>query len=295
MKIAVLHDSPIPPPTARELLVELVRKGCEATYLRISRISALVDKEGTEIIYGKGRKLKIDGGIVRGLGLTMTTETLFKRLNTLKMIESAGSYLINPPASILRARDKFIATQILSTNGLPVPETLITEDIFLIPDIVRGWGKAVIKPLMGSMGYGSVMVDNPDLAFMIAKAWQSYGQPIMIQKYRRMFERDLRVFVVGNEVVGAIYRYAPQTTWKTNVAQGGKVAKAVLSEEVSELALKAAKALELAYSGVDIGESDEGLVIYEANTMPNWQGFAEGMGFSPASKIAQLIIESVKK
>jgi len=295
MKVAVIHDSPIPPPTARELLVELVKEGCEATYLRISRISAQVSDGGTTIIYGRGKKLRIDGGIIRGLGLTITTETLFKRITTLKIIESAGSHLINSPDSILNARDKFRASQILSANGLPVPETLITEDIFLIPDMVREWGRVVIKPLMGSMGYGSVMVDNPDLAFMIAKAWQSYGQPIMIQKYRRKFERDIRVFVVGDEVIGAIYRYAPPTTWKTNVAQGGKVSRALINDEIVELALKATKALNLAYSGVDIGETNEGLVVYEANTMPNWQGFTEGMGFSPASRIARLIIDLIKK
>jgi len=295
MKIAVLHDSPIPPPTARELLVELVRLGCEATYLRVSRISAGVGNDGATIIYGKNKRLRIDGGIIRGLGLTITTETLFKRLNTLRIIESSGTHLINPPESILKARDKFTATQILSSHGLPVPETVITEDIFLVPDIVRDWGKVVMKPLMGSMGYGSILVDNPDLAFIVAKTWQSYGQPIMVQKYLRKYDRDIRVFVVGNEVVGAIYRYAPATTWKTNVAQGARVAKATVSEEIRELALRAVKVLRLAYSGVDIGETEEGPVIYEANTMPNWQGLAEGTGLSPASKIAQLIINEVKK
>jgi RimK family alpha-L-glutamate ligase len=295
MKIAVIHDAPVPPPTARELLIELMKRGASSVYLRLPKLSSYASSNGLKILYGRSFRDDLDGAIIRGLGIIPSIETLFKRISTLKQLELMGKTVINPPDSILLARDKYRASQRLALSGIPVPETIITEDLFLVPPIVREWGKVVMKPLMGSMGYGSTLVTDPDVAFMIAKAWQSYGQPFLLQKYTRKYDRDLRIFVVGDEVLGGIYRYAPSHTWKTNVTQGGKVSKASLDNELRELALKATSVLGLKYSGVDVGESDDGYVVYEVNTMPNWQGFTLGTGLSPAGKIAELVIKILKK
>ncbi len=295
MKIAVIHDAPVPPPTARELLIELMKRGASSLYLRLPKLSSYASSNDLKTLYGRSFKDDLDGAIVRGLGVVSSAEILFKRVSTLKQLELMGKTVVNPPDSILLARDKYRASQILALSGIPIPETIITEDIFIVPSLVRDWGKAVMKPLMGSMGYGSTLVTDPDVAFIIAKTWQSYGQPLLIQKYTRKYDRDLRIFVVGNEVLGGIYRYAPLHTWKTNVAQGGKVSKAYLTSELKELALKATSVLGLNYSGVDVGETDEGYVVYEVNTMPNWQGFTYGTGVSPAGKIAELIIRMLRK
>lgn len=296
MRIAVFHDSPIPPPSVRQLLVSLVRRGAEATYLRISRLSAVVHgTKGMNLLYGKNRVVTLDGAVVRGIGLIASTETLFKRLGILKQIELSGQPVINPPDAIMLARDKFKATQVLATSGIPTPESIVTEDIFLVAEVVRTWEKVVMKPLVGSMGYGSILVTDPDVAFMIAKVWQTHGQPILLQKYVRKEDRDIRVFVVGDEVLGAIYRKAPEHTWKTNVSQGASVSQAPITPELEEIALKSTEVLGLKYSGVDVGETESGYVVYEVNSMPNWQGFMEGTGINPAEKIAQLVISLAKK
>ena len=295
MKIAVIHDSPIPSPSSRQLLISLVSMGAEASYVRISRISPVIKGGEFSLIYGR-KNLMLDGALVRGLGLINSIETLFKRLSVIKHLELSNKVVMNSSESILKARDKFVAYQTLKMEGLPTPPTILTEDIYLVPEIVKEWGSVVIKPLIGSMGYGAVLVRDPDVAYVIGKAWQTHGQPILVQKYVRKKDRDIRILVIGEEVIGGIYREAPENTWKTNVAQGGKARKvASLTEELRELALKSTEILGLDYSGVDIGESDEGYVIYEVNAMPNWQGFMEATGINPAKHIAEFIVRKLKK
>ncbi len=295
MKVAVIHDLPVPPPTVKQLFMELMKRGVDVSYLRISKISPAVVGGTVNLLYGR-RELRLDAAVIKGLGLVASTEAVFKRIDTLKCLEDAGALVINPPESIVKARDKLRTAQILRSAGLPIPDTLVSEDLMTVVNTVREWGRTVLKPLMGSMGYGSVMTDNPDVAFMVAKVWISHNQPVLIQRYVRLHDRDIRVFVVGDEVLGAIYRYAPEGTWKTNVAQGGRVERAEVDDEIRELALRATKALGLLYSGVDIGEVEGGsYVIYEVNSMPNWLGFLEGTGVNPAVSIAELILSLIKR
>ncbi len=294
MKVAVIHDVPVPPSTTRQIFVALMKRGVDTTYLRVSRMTPVIGQGTSAIIYGR-RVIEVDAAIVRGLGMVTSTEAIFKRVDVLKQMRDSGTLIVNPPESILNARDKLRSMQLLSTAGLPIPDTVVTEDLVVVVNVVREWGKCVIKPLMGSMGYGAVLTDDPDVAYMVAKVWVSHNQPVMIQKYVRSVDRDIRVFVVGNEVLGGIYRYAPEGSWKTNVAQGARVERAELNREIMELALEATKRLELLYAGVDIGEFEGSYVIYEVNSMPNWLGFMEGTGINPAEYLAELVVTLLRK
>ncbi len=295
MKIAVIHEAPAPPPTSRELLMELVKRGVSAKYLRISKLTAsLTLREGFSVRYGKVME-ELDGALIRGLGIALLPETFFRRLDLIQHIEASGTPTVNSSEGLLKARDKFSAYQALVKAGLPVPETVLTEDLFIVPQKVREWGRAVMKPLMGSMGFGSSLLTDPDIAFNVARTWLTYGQPILLQKFVRGPDRDIRIFVVGEEVLGGMYRYAPEGEWKTNVAQGGIAKEADLTPELEEIALRATEVLKLRYAGVDVGEAEGSYVIYEVNAMPNWQGFKAATGVSPAGRIADLIISLARK
>ncbi len=295
IRVAIIHDSPVPTPSSKQLLMSFIKRGVETLYLRISRLNIEVSDKGVVVNYGKHKDLSLDSAIVRGLGVIVSTELLFKRLDILKGLELSGTFVVNPPDALLAARDKLLATLKLKAHGIRVPETTIVEDVYEAVDIAKKWGTVVVKPLMGSLGYGSVKITDPDIIYIIARTWLIHGQPLYIQKFTRVKERDIRVFVVGDEVLGAIYRYAPPHSWKTNVAQGAKVEKANVDEEVKELALRATKALGLLYAGVDIGEDDEGYVVYEVNSAPQWGGFMAATGINPAEKIADFIIKLLKK
>lgn len=295
VRVAILHEAPVPTASVRQLLLAFMKRGVETLYLRLSRLSPFITKDGMWIGYGRAAIPRLDAAVVRGIGLVSSTEILFKRLDILRQLEFLGTLVVNPANSLISARDKFMALLKLREAGLPVPDTAVVEDVFEVSEITKRWGTVVLKPLMGSMGYGSIKVSDPDVAFMIAKTWITHGQPVYIQKYERKGNRDIRIFVVGDEALGAIYRYAPPNTWKTNVAQGARVERAPLDEELRELAIKASKTLGLLYSGIDVGETERGYVIYEVNSSPHWTGFMNATGINPAEKIASLVLNLVKR
>jgi len=293
--VAIIHEAPVPTWSSRQLILALERKGLRTAYLRPSRMSLEINGETVKLYYGLKVIEKPEAMLIRSFGFTVSTEQFFARLKILAILSSENVFTINPIPSIINARDKFHSLYILSKNGIPVPGTLLTENVFLATEKTKEWRDVVIKPLMGSLGYGSVRTSEPDIAFHIGKVLASINQPLYVQKYVKKPQRDIRVLVVGEEVLGAVYRISKES-WKTNVAQGARVVKAPKIPEVEELALKATKALGLMYSGVDIGETPDGkYVVFEVNASPLWKGFQQATGINPADKIAELVKANIRK
>ncbi len=105
--------------------------------------------------------------------------------------------------------------------------------------------------------------------------------------------RDVRVYVVGDEAVGAMFRYAPDNDWRTNVALGGAVENATddLSDAVVDTALEAADVMDLDYAGIDLVEGADGWAVLEVNPTAGFKGLFDATGVSPAPYIARLAIE----
>ena len=242
-----------------------------------------------------GIDVSFDGGIVRNLGFISSTEQLVKRFDTLKSMESQGVVLVNKPDSMFIARDKFYSLVKLSKAGVPVPETAIVEDPFEVMRLVNRWGDVVIKPVMGSLGLGSVRVSDPDIAFRVAKAILTANQPVYVQKYVKKPERDIRVFVVGDKILGSVYRIN-KSSWKTNVAQGALTQVILPDKTLEDLAFKAMRTLGLEYAGIDVVEDLEGgYKVLEVNAAPLWKGFYEATKINPAKYIVEYVIKKIKK
>jgi ribosomal protein S6--L-glutamate ligase len=298
LRLAVIHDTRKPDLPSRELLEAIKDKGLTPVFLRISGLSTSIDRHGkVTVFYGKHKLTEVDGAIVRSIGATTSVEQYVRRLTLLRELEREGTVVMNPVDGMIKARDKYGALSSLSKAGLRVPETLVTEDIGLAYDFAVKFGKAVIKPLIGSRGYGSVLVDNPEIAFRIFKTLVSFNQVIYVQEYVEKRSYDLRVFVVDGGVLASIQRFITKPgEWRTNVAQGGKAKAYNPPEEVKEMAIKACEVLGLWYAGVDIAETDEkGYVIFEVNAAPDWQGLAEATGARPAEAITEALVKRCKR
>jgi [lysine-biosynthesis-protein LysW]--L-2-aminoadipate ligase len=71
--------------------------------------------------------------------------------------------------------------------------------------------------------------------------------------------------VIGEEAVAAIYRNAPPDDWRTNTARGGVAENLPLTPELEELSIRAAEAVGGGAFGVDLMETESGLVVHEVN------------------------------
>jgi len=101
------------------------------------------------------------------------------------------------------------------------------------------------------------------------------------------------VYVVGERIVGAMNRYAPEGEWRTNVALGGDVEDMTgdLPSEVRRMALDAVEAIGLDYAGVDIVQGEDGYYVLEVNPTAGFRGLFKASGVSPAPYIVQQAVE----
>jgi len=293
IRIAIVHTRPTPPWSARQLMLALEGMGISALYMRPDQMVAEFGDGTNSVRMHHGQE--IDGVILRDIGFSITIEQFLHRYALFKHLELVGKPVVNPVDSLILARNKYLSLLLLAYRGIPVPRTFVTEDPYAAYRMVQQMGRVVMKPIVGSMGFGALMLEDADVAFVVARTLAQLGQPIYIQKFVEKPNRDIRVFVVGERVVAAYYR-VHTSSWKTNIAQGAKPEPLEKTDpQLEELAIRCCKALGLHYAGVDIAESREGYVVLEINASPGWKGLVTATGINPATHIAQYVVELCRK
>jgi len=210
-------------------------------------------------------------------------------------LEFSGTHVINPTYAYRKVKDKYSMSYTLAKAGLPVPKTYVTEMANWAYRAIQDFSEIVYKPIVGALGFGSMKFVDSDMAFNAFKTLERLGQPLYIQEYLDKPSRDIRVFVIGDNVLASIYRIATHGEWKTNVALGGEVKAIKLSDELEKLSLKAVKAVGLLYAGVDMVETCNGPVILEVNGSPSWQGLQKATGVNVAEHLVRFAADIVKR
>jgi RimK family alpha-L-glutamate ligase len=203
--------------------------------------------------------------------------------------------MLNEPDEVLTAIHKFATAATLADWNIRVPDALLAlSNDRLNRDRGRFGDIAVYKTAIGTHGGGTWKVDLADPVNPRVGNRQAFLQELLERGEGP--NRDLRAYVVGGDLVGAMYRYAPEGDWRTNVALGGDVADATddISEPAAETALYAAEVLGLDYAGVDLIEGSDGeWYVLEVNPTAGFKGLFEATGRSAAPHIARLAIERV--
>jgi len=213
-------------------------------------------------------------------------EQIIYRVNALHWIEQRGVPVVNSPYAIERSVDKFYTTSLLQDAGLPTPETVVCEEAAEAMNAVRTMRDVVIKPIFGSMGHGLIRVSDPDLAFRVVRSLEQLRSVFYVQRVIDHAGCDIRVFVVGGRVLGAIERRAADGDWRTNVTRGAAARSFALPPAWEEIALRAAAAIGADYAGVDLLPSRDGEVfVLEVNGIPGWQGVQQATGIDVAGAI----------
>jgi RimK family alpha-L-glutamate ligase len=223
-------------------------------------------------------------------------EQIIYRVNALHWIEQRGVSVVNSPYAIERSVDKFYTTSLLQEAGLPTPETVVCEGAAEAMNAVRRMRDVVIKPIFGSMGHGLIRVGDADLAFRVVRSLEQLRSVFYVQRAIDHAGCDIRAFVVGGRVLGAIERRAADGDWRTNVARGAAARSFALPPAWEDLALRAAATIGADYAGVDLLPSREGEVfVLEVNGIPGWQGLRQATGIDVAGAIVRHLEKRVQE
>ncbi|MEM1526028.1 MAG: lysine biosynthesis protein LysX [Ignisphaera sp.] len=220
-------------------------------------------------------------------------------LNSTLALESMGMRVLNSSITTAIAMNKLWTLKVLAQKGLPIPNTIITFDFdpSLKAAQILGY-PVVIKPIDGSWGRLIAMArDEEELRALLEHRSYISNPSIkvnMIQEFVKKPGRDLRIFVVGEEVVTAIYRVSNH--WITNTARGGIALPAKIDQEVEELTLKAAKAVEGEILGVDVFEDpSRGYIVNEINAIPEFKNTVKVTGVPLHRKMMEYVKNLVKR
>jgi ribosomal protein S6--L-glutamate ligase len=219
-------------------------------------------------------------------------EQIIYRVDALHWIEDLGIPVVNSARAIERSVDKFYTTALLQQAGLPVPETVVCERaddaMAAIRRMLERGGEVIIKPIFGSMGHGLVRITDTELAWRVVRPLEQMRSVFYVQRAIEHAGRDVRLFVVGGRVVGAIERTAPPGDWRTNVARGGSARAIEPPPAWQDYAISAAAAVGADYAGVDLLLSPRSeTFVLEVNGIPGWQGLQAATGVDVAAAIVE--------
>ena len=295
MKFGIIYHENVNNWATKSLIEAAENKGHTVKPFRLPDVAAQIPNR---FIHLEDEDISdLEGLIVRTVGFGTGDQITF-RISLLEHFEDAGIYVMNPAYSFRRAKDKYATLTALNKAGIQVPRTFIGENLEAAIEFVHEVDDVIIKPLIGARGMGAIRAEHPELTYRAMKFIHQLGQVLYIQEMIHKPDRDIRAFVIGNKVIGAMYRYLPddrEGEWRTNVHGGGRAEIATLTEEYEEIAIKTAEVLNLDYTGVDILESDNGPYVIEANASPSWSALSRVTGLDVAAMIIDRLVQKSKQ
>ncbi len=291
MRVLVLYGS-VASRNSEELAESAAELGHDVVSGQLAELSSEVSGNGSRFWLGDREVTGFNVCLLRSFG-PGSCEQLTRRISLVEHMEVSGIRVVNPCYAFRRARDKYATQYTLAAAGLPVPSTHTTESLADAYAATARFGETIYKPILGSMGKGSLRFTDPDLAYNAFRMLDRYSQPLILQKYVENPGRDARVFIIGDRVAGSAFKYRAKGSWKTNVAQGGTMVGEEVPQEIRGLGLRASKAMGLDYSGVDVIESPEGPVVLEVNASPGWQALNVATDKKMADQIVQHAVSLV--
>ncbi len=232
------------------------------------------------------------------LALERSVSTV-KGLYATKFLESLGIPVINSSKIVSICEDKFFTSLALQEAQVPTPKFALVFGIEQAKKASKQLGgfPIVLKPNLGSWGRLLAKVNDTDSLEAIIEHKDVLGSPqqkvIYIQKYINKPGRDIRAFVIDNEVICAIYRNSSH--WITNTARGGVATNCPLTSELRSISKKASKAVGEGILAIDIFETENGLSINEINHTMEFKNSEAPTGVSISGAIVDYCIKRYKK
>jgi [lysine-biosynthesis-protein LysW]---L-2-aminoadipate ligase len=220
-----------------------------------------------------------------------------RSLYVTRLFEARGIPVVNRSVVVETCGDKILTSLALVKAGIPTPRTTValTPDAALKALDEFGY-PAVLKPVTGSWGRLLAKVNDREAAEAVLEHKEVLGSPahqvIYIQEFIDKPGRDLRVNVIGDCVVNAVYRSSRH--WITNTARGAVATPCELTPELVDLSLRSAQAVGGGVLAVDLLERPNGsLVVTEINHTMEFYRTVMATGVDVADALVQYLWQVV--
>lgn len=218
-------------------------------------------------------------------------------------LKSRGVPVYNDPAVIDLCDNKATQYIRLAEAGLPMPKTIIAPKVYPNFSILQsGYFERVMDelslPMVIKEGHGSfgmkVYLINDESEFY-EKVEALRGVDFVFQEFIASSRgRDIRVNIVGGEIVAAMQRRS-ETDFRANITNGGQASLIELTNSQRIVAIQAAEAVGAEFAGVDLlfGENEEPLVC-EVNAAAHIRNILNVTGINVADAMIAYILEDLR-
>ncbi len=240
--------------------------------------------DGDRVLY-KGKDLsKLDFIIPR-----MPRTYMWFGYKILKALEGKV-YMPVKPESVIISHNKFLTLLALNEAGLPVPQTYMSASRDTVEDLLEEMNYPVVmKLLYGSLGKGVMFADSKQSAASFMDALERFKEPIFLEEYVPNSGEDIRVFIMGGKIIGAMKRIAEKDERRANIGIGGIGKPIELDEQTKKIAIRAAEVLGMDVTGVDVINGLGGPVLIEANVNAHFEGITKTLGINMAKEIVKFV------
>jgi ribosomal protein S6--L-glutamate ligase len=211
-------------------------------------------------------------------------------LAVVNQLELLGIPTLNGTFGISASRNKIRSLQFLASSGIRVPRTVMASDPTGLKDMVRRVGgvPVLVKLLSTNEKSGVMICESLESLEAALEAILGLGQNIVVQQYLRGAKgRDLRVLVVGGEVVAAMRRSPPVGRFARNLRRGARFEKIELPPSYAQAAIQAAQVLKLEVCAVDMLDVKGGPRVFEVNSSPSIREAETACGVDAAGRIVE--------
>ncbi|HSG05444.1 MAG TPA: 30S ribosomal protein S6--L-glutamate ligase, partial [Nitrospiria bacterium] len=286
MKIAMLARNPNL--YSHKRLVEAGEKrGHTIDIINTTKVYMNITSHKPDLRY-QGNKLVGYDAVIPRIGVSVT----FYGLAVLRQFEMMGVWPLNESVAIGRSRDKLRCLQLLARKGIGLPVTAFAHSDDFAEDVIEiaGGAPVIIKLLEGTQGIGVVLGETINSAKSVIQAFRGVKVNIMVQEYiKEAGGSDIRCFVIGDRVVGAMKRQGAKGDFRSNIHRGGSAELIKITPEERSTATRAARILGLNVCGVDMLRSKHGPVVMEINSSPGLEGIEKATGLDIATEIIKFL------
>jgi gamma-F420-2:alpha-L-glutamate ligase len=189
--------------------------------------------------------------------------TIYPLLN--KQLEYVGINVFNNSHIAEICNDKAKTYQYVAQLGIPMVDSVFTKNSAVLNSLETAVEPCIIKAVAGHGG-SQVFLYNPNSTTDVEKEKSSIytklqGADTVVQPLIGTNHQDLRVYIIGDEIIAAVLRTAKEG-FKSNFSLGGEVETYTLSDTEVKLVKRIISLFDIGMVGIDFIIGDDSELIF---------------------------------
>lgn len=199
-----------------------------------------------------------------------------------RLLDDQNIRIVNPIASFDLHYLKPLQLEILRREGIPVPETLVTNNPEELKEFKKKVKRAIYKPVAG----GAQCRELTDQDMVPEKLERLRNAPVLFQEL--VPGENIRVYALQDRLLVSAVIESEELDYRENETG---IRETSLPEEIQGMCLRAMRLCGLNFTGMDLRRKPSGeYVLLECNPSAMFMGIEEALGVDIGGRVADFLM-----